>query len=133
MERDVRRREEVGSAAGELAIPQNSKDMPIALDSDPRKRRAVKAATAVASSGSSQMESSRAVADTPTQQSSMAHESRVDVEAEERDGSRSSQAQDNRRRIMTKTSREECQMDDEGKDREESISSTEPNTRPGRE
>ena len=48
--------------------------MPIPPDSDPRKRPTMKAATAVASSDSSQMESSRAVTD----------ESRVDVEGEER-------------------------------------------------
>ena len=63
VERNVRRREEAGSAAGDLAVPQELKDMPIPPDSDPRKRRAMKAVTAVASSGSSQMESSRAVAD----------------------------------------------------------------------
>ena len=45
----------------------------------------MKAAIAAANSGSSQMESSRAVADTPTQQSSMADESRVDVEGGERE------------------------------------------------
>ena len=44
----------------------------------------MKAAMAVASSGSSQMDSSRAFADTPTKQSSMADESRMDVEGEER-------------------------------------------------
>ena len=49
--------------------------MPIPPDSDPRKRRVMNAVTAVASSGSSQMESSRAAAD----------ESRMDVEAEERE------------------------------------------------
>ena len=63
-----------------MAVPQELKDMPIPPDSDPRKRRATKAATAAASSGSSQMEGSRAVAETPTQQNSMADESRMDVE-----------------------------------------------------
>ena len=63
-----------------MAVPQELKDMPIPPDSDPRKRRAMKAATAAASSGSSQMEGSRAVAETPTQQNSMADESRMDVE-----------------------------------------------------
>ena len=63
VERNVRRREEVGSAEGELAAPQESKDVPIPPDSDPRRRHATKAATAVVSSGSSQMESSRAVAE----------------------------------------------------------------------
>ena len=62
-------RKEVGRAAGESAVPQELKDMPIPADPDPRKRRAMKVA---ASSSSSQMEGSRAVAETPTQQSSMA-------------------------------------------------------------
>ena len=90
------RREEVGSAE-ELAAPQELKDVPIPPDSDPRKRRAMKAAIAVASSGSSQMDSNRAVTD----------ESRMDVEGEERDESRASKAQNIRRRILTKTSMEE--------------------------
>ena len=71
--KDVRRREEIESTAGELAAPQGPKDVPIPPDSDPRKRHAMKAASAVASSGSSQMESSRSVAE----------ESRMDVEASE--------------------------------------------------
>ena len=71
VERNVRSR----NTAGELAAPQESKDVPIPPDSDPRKRHAMKASTAVASSGSSQMESSRAVAD----------DSRMDVEGEERE------------------------------------------------
>ena len=58
--------------------------MPIPPDSDPTKRRVMKAATAAASSGSSQMEDSRAVAETPRQQNSMTDESRLDVEGEER-------------------------------------------------
>ena len=66
----------------------------------------MKAATAVVSSGSWQMEGSRAVAETPTQQNSMADGSRMDVEGEERDESRSSNAQNIRRRIMTKTMEE---------------------------
>ena len=37
VERNVRRRMEVGSAAGELAVPQELKDIPITPDSDPRK------------------------------------------------------------------------------------------------
>ena len=41
-------------------------DMPISPDSDPRVRRVMKAATAAASGSSSQMEGSRAVAETPT-------------------------------------------------------------------
>ena len=58
----------------------------------------MKAVTAVAFSGSSQMESSRAVAD----------ESKMDVqEEEERDEFRSSKAQNIRRRIMAKASMEE--------------------------
>ena len=75
VERIVRRREKVGNTPGELAVPRESKDVPIPFDSDPRKRCAMKAATAAASCGSSQMESSRAMAD----------ESRMDVEDEERD------------------------------------------------
>ena len=91
--------------------------MPFSPDSDPGKRRAMKAATAAVSSGSSQMEGSRAVAETPTQQNSMAGESRMDVEEEERDESISLKAQNNRRRIMTKASMEESQVCDEGEER----------------
>ena len=76
--------------------------MPIPLDSDPRKRRAMNAMTADASSGSSQMESSHAVAD----------ESRMVVEEEERDEFRSSKAQNIRRRIMKKASMEESKSDE---------------------
>ena len=86
---------EVRSAAGELAVPQ-LKDMPITSDPDPRKRRAMEATTVVASS--SQMESFRAVAETPTQQNSMAGGSRMNVEEEERGESRSSKAQNIRQR-----------------------------------
>ena len=75
VERNVTRREEVGNTAGELAASQELKEVPIPLDSDPRERRVMKAATAFASSGSSLMESSCAVAD----------ESRMDVEGEERE------------------------------------------------
>ena len=57
--------------------------MPIPRGSDPSKRRAKKAATLAASSGS-QMEGSCAVAETPTQQNSMADGSRMDVEGEEK-------------------------------------------------
>ena len=53
----------------------------------------------------------------------------MDVEGEERDKFRSSEAQNIRRRIMTKASMKESQMDDEGKERDESRSSTERNTR----
>ena len=70
--------------------------MPIPPDSDPRKS-AMKAATVAASSSNSQVEGSRAVAETPTQQSSMAGGSRMDVKEEERDESRSSKAQNVRR------------------------------------
>ena len=70
--------------------------MPIPPDSDPRKS-AMKAVTVAASSSTSQMEGSRAVAETPTQQSSMAGGSRMDVKEEERDESRSSKAQNVRR------------------------------------
>ena len=106
VDRNVRGRGETESTAGELAAPQESKDVPIPPDSDPRKRRAMKAVTAVARSGSSQMESSRAVADGK----------RMDVEEEERYEVRSSKAQNSRRRMMTKAPMEESQMDDEGKE-----------------
>ena len=85
VERNVRRRQEIGSTAGELAVPQELKDMPIPPDSDPRKRYAMKAATAAASSSGSQVEGSRAVAETPKQLNSMADASRTDVEEEERE------------------------------------------------
>ena len=58
--------------------------MPIPPDLDPRKKCVMKAATAAASSGSSQMEESRTVAETPTQKKSTTDESRMDVEGEER-------------------------------------------------
>ena len=116
VERNARRGEEIGNTGGELAAPQELKDMPIPPDSDPRKRRAIKAATVVAISGSSQMEGNRAVAETPTQQHSRADGSRMDVEGEERDESRSSKAQNIRRRIMTKTSMKESRMDDDGEE-----------------
>ena len=74
--------EDIGSTTGELAVPQELKDIPIPPDSDP-KRRAMKAAT-VAASNSSQMEGRHAVAETPTQQSSMAVGSRMVVEEGER-------------------------------------------------
>ena len=85
---NVRRRKEIGSTAGELAVPQELKDMPIPPDSDPRKRRSMKAATAAASSSSSKMEISRAVAD----------ESRMDVEEEDKEESSNSKALNIRRR-----------------------------------
>ena len=127
VERNVRSREEVRSAARELAAPQESKDVPIPPDSDPRKRRAMKA-TAVASSASSQMESSRAVAETPIQQNSTTDESRMDVEGEERDETRSPKAQNVRRRMMTKTSTEESRMDDQGVEGDDFRSSAVPIT-----
>ena len=92
VERNVWGRGEIVSTAGELAAPQESKDVPIPPDSDPRKRRATKAVTAVARSGISQMESSRAAADGL----------RMDVEEEKRYEFRSSKAQNIRRRMMTK-------------------------------
>ena len=39
VERSVGRREEIGRAAGELPVQQGLREMPIPLDSDPRKRR----------------------------------------------------------------------------------------------
>ena len=84
-------------AAGELAAPQELKDVPIPPDSNPRKRRAMKEATAVASSGRSLADSNCAVAD----------ESRMNVGAEEKDESRGSTEPNTRRRIVTNTSLEE--------------------------
>ena len=77
------------------------------------------AVTAVASSGSSQMESSHAAAE----------ESRMDAAEKDRGEFRSSKVQNIRRRIMKNTSVEESQMDDEGKERDEYRRSTELNTR----
>ena len=77
VERNVRRGEELGSAAGELAVPRALKNMPIPSDSD--------LTTVPASSSSSQMEGSFAVAEMPTQQNSMAGGSSMDVDAEERE------------------------------------------------
>ena len=56
--------------------------MPIPPDSDPRKRYAMKAATAAVSSSGSQLKGSRAVAETPKQLNSKADGSRTDVEEE---------------------------------------------------
>ena len=53
----------------------------------------MKAATVAASSSSSQMEGSLAVAEMPRQQNSMAGGSSMDVDADERDESRSPKAQ----------------------------------------
>ena len=104
-----------------MAAPWSSKDVPIPRDSDPRKRRAMKAVTAVARSGSSQMESSRAVADGI----------RMDVKEEKRYEFRSSKAQNSRRRMMTKANGR-VTNGRRGKGmrrRDESRSSTEPKTR----
>ena len=92
VERNVRRSEEFGSTPGELAVPREVKETHIPPDSDPRKRRAMKAATVAAINNSSQMEGSCVVAKTSTQQNSVASGSRKDVEEEERDESRSSNA-----------------------------------------
>ena len=90
----------------------------------------MKAATAVASSNSSKIEGSRTVAETPTQQNSMADGSRMDVEGgRDRGESKSSKAQNIRRRILTKTSVEESRTDDEGEEGDEFRSSTVPNVR----
>ena len=82
VERNVRRREEIGSTAGELAVPRELKDTPIPPDSDSSNRCAMKAATVAARSSGSQMEDSRAVAETPTRRNSVADGSRMDVEEE---------------------------------------------------
>ena len=74
-------------------------------DSDSGKRRAMKAAVAVAD------------------------ESRMDVEGEERDGSRSSTEPNIRRRIVTTTSTEESGMDDGGQEGDGFRGSTAPTTR----
>ena len=97
VERNVRRKEEIGSTAGELA----ASDVPIPPDSDPRKRQAMKAAT-VAARSSSQMEGNCAVAD----------ESRMEVEEEERDELSSSAVPNTRRRITTTTPLEESKIDE---------------------
>ena len=78
--RSVKRTEKRRCTAWELAVPQELKDMPIPPESVLSIRRVMKAATAAASSGNSQMEDSRAVAETPTQEGSMTDESRMDVE-----------------------------------------------------
>ena len=72
----------------------------------------MQAATVAASSSSSQMESSHAVAETPTQQKSMAGKSRMDVEEEERDELRSSAVPNTRRRLTTTTPLEESKSDE---------------------
>ena len=77
VERNVRRREEAGSAAGELAVSRESEDAPIPPDSQSGKRRAMKAATVNASSSGLQMGGSRTVAETLTQQDSMKDGSRM--------------------------------------------------------
>ena len=59
----------------------------------------------------------------------MADGSRMDVEGEERDEPRRSKAQSIRRRIMTKTSMEESQKNDEGEEGDAFRNSTVPNTR----
>ena len=107
VERNIRRRAETGSAAGEMAVPRESKDAPIPPDSDSEKRRAMNAATVDASSSGLQMGGSRAVAETLTPRDSMADRSRMDFQGEEKDESRNSNAKKMRRRIMTKTSSEE--------------------------
>ena len=89
----------------------------------------MKAATADASSSGLQVGGSRVDAETLTQQDSMADGSRMDVEVEENDESRNSNAQNIRRRMMTDTSTEESQMDDEGEQGDEFRSSTVLNTR----
>ena len=67
----------------------------------------MEAATVDASSSGLLMGGSRTVAEALTQQDSMADGSRMDVEGEEKDESRNSNAQNIRRRILTRTSTEE--------------------------
>ena len=78
-ERNVRRREEAGSAGGEMAVPGKSRDAPSPPDS---KGRAMKAATVDASSSGLQMGGRRAVAETLTQHVSMTDGSMMDIEGE---------------------------------------------------
>ena len=59
----------------------------------------------------------------------MASGSRMEVEEEEIDESRSSKGQNTRRRTMTNTSMEESRMDDEVEEGDELRSSAVPNTR----
>ena len=73
----------------------------------------MKAATAAASSGTTQMEDSRAVAESLTQQNSTTDESRMNVEWEKRDEFRSSTAPNTRQRFATETSLEENKKSDE--------------------
>ena len=131
VERNVRRREEAGRA-GELAVPRESKYAPIPPGSGWGKRRAMKTGTVDASSGF-KMGGSRTVAQTLTQQDSMAEGSRMDVEGEEKDESRNSNAQNIRQRMIAKTSADESRMEDEGEEGHESRSSAVPNTREGHE
>ena len=75
------------------------------------------------------MGGSRAIAEMLTQRDSMVDGSRMDVESEEKDESRNSNAKKMRRRIMTKTSSEESRVDGEVEEGDEFRSSTVPNTR----
>ena len=79
----------------------------------------MKAATAAEKSGSPQMEKSRAVAESPTQQNSKTDESKMGVEEEERNECRTLTAQKIRRRMTSKTLMEESRMDGEGKEKDE--------------
>ena len=112
-----------------MAVPHELNDMPIPPGSDPRKRRATKAAAVAASSGSSQTEGSRAVAETPTQQNSMADEPRTDVEGGERRIQKFEITGHPTPHNNKKRSIEDSRMDDEGEKGDEFRSSAVPNTR----
>ena len=94
VERNVTRREEIGNTE-ELAVPQELKDISIPPDSDPRKRRAMKAATAAARRWKAAVQLQRRRHIKIRGQTSQEWTSRVKRQ-------RSSKAQNIRRRIMTK-------------------------------
>ena len=141
VDRNVRGRGETESTAGELAAPQESKDVPIPPDSNPRKRRAMKAVTAVARSGKladgKQPCSGRGAKNGRRGRREIRIQKFKSTEHQETNNHKGikgrvkanpgvRQNPNTRRRIVTKTSLEESQMDDQGKEREESRSATEP-------
>ena len=70
VERNVRRREEIGSTAGELAVPQELKDMPTPPLFRSEKKTCNESSDSSCEQWQQQTEGSRAVAETPTQQNS---------------------------------------------------------------